>query len=31
VVDRFVVSTAGDDTWMGSVGRQSNVDRDDPR
>ncbi len=28
---RFMVSPAGDDTWMGSVGRQSNVDRDDPR
>ena len=28
---RFLVTPAGDDTWMGSVGRQSNVDRDDPR
>jgi hypothetical protein len=28
---RFLVSPAGDDTWLGSVGRQSNIDRDDPR
>ena len=28
---RFLVTPAGDDTWLGSVGRQSNVDRDDPR
>ena len=28
---RFAVSPAGDEGWLASVTRQSNVDRDDPR
>jgi hypothetical protein len=28
---RFLISPAGDDDWFAAVGRQSNIDRDDPR